>query len=248
MDKGMNKWIQLKKLIKEANVIVEVVDARDIDGTRLKQAETMAGTNRLLIVVNKVDLLPEDIELTLPKNSIAISAKEADSHERKMFMRAIIAKAIGTPVRALFVGYPNIGKSSLINLLAQRRAAKVSSIAGTTKNVQWVKISDELMVTDYRGLFPEWEGRMGLVTKGALNTEGHEDKYAHEYADKVLKSIALRGWLEDKFDIDLSLANTAEDVLEAIARRRNWYVKGGELNIPEAMKALVRSMREAPEL
>lgn len=243
----MDRWAFLKKLMKEANVIVEVVDARDIKGTRLPIAEKMAGTNRLLIVANKTDLLHEELP-ELPKNAIAISAKEADEKQRRSFIKAILAKTKSRPVRALFIGYPNIGKSSLINMLAHRKAAKVSSIAGTTKNIQWVKITEELTATDYRGMFPEKEAKGELVRKGAINIEGNEERYAYDFAEKILKNSKLRKWLEEKYDIDLSKAETSEDVLVAIAKRRNWYLKGGELNISEAARSLARAMKEAPQI
>jgi len=242
------RWTALKKLIKEADVVIEVVDARDIKGTRLPIAEKMAGSNRLVIVANKSDLLHKGEIKKLPKNALLISAKDRSDIERKKLIMAIMARANKKAVKALLVGYPNVGKSSLINMLARRKATKVSSIAGTTKNIQWVNVDDNLKVIDFRGLFPEKEGRETLVSKGAINVEGEEEKYAHAFAEKILKNAKLRKWLEKKFDINIASAKTSEEILEIIAKRRNWYIKGGELNITEAAKILVRAMKEAPEI
>ncbi|MBU0532082.1 50S ribosome-binding GTPase [Candidatus Micrarchaeota archaeon] len=242
----MDKWKLLKKLMKEAQVIIEVVDARDIEGTRLPIAERMAGTNRLLILANKKDLLSEKVKV--PRKGMLVSAKTADKDERKELINAILAKNSTRPMRALFIGYPNVGKSSLINMLAHRKAAKVSALAGTTKNVQWVRINEELQVTDYRGMFPDKETRSELVRKGALDVHGDEERYAYKLADDILKNQKLRTWLEGKYDFSLKDAKTSDDVLAAIAKRRNWYIKGGELNISEAAKSLLRIMREAPEI
>ena len=242
------QWELLKKLIRQANVIIEVVDARDIEETRLPVAERMAGTNRLIIMANKSDLLHEGETVEVPRKGFLISAKTADEKKRKELIGIILGKTQSRPVKALFVGYPNVGKSSIINMLAHRKAAKVSSIAGTTKNAQWVNVTRELQVTDYRGVFPEKEKRMELVRKGAINVEGHEDKYVHQLAEKVLSNKRLRKWLEQKYDIDLSNAGNSDDVLVAIAKRRNWYLKGGELNLNEAAKSLMRTMKDAPEI
>src|SRR3989339_1281598 len=111
----MNKWSDLKKLIHSADVIVEVVDARDISGTRIPIAERWAGTRRFLMVVNKVDLLPEGILPVIPPRAVSASAKTASEDERRKLISIIIAKTDVRPVKALFIGYPNIGKSSLIN-------------------------------------------------------------------------------------------------------------------------------------
>lgn len=244
----MNIAALLKKLIRNADVVIEVVDARDISGTRIHAAERTAGTNRLIVIANKTDLLPKGTELRVPRKGLQISAKKADEKQRKALIRTILEKTSARPARVLVLGYPNVGKSSLINMLAQRKAAKVSSIAGTTKNVQWVKVSDELLATDYRGLYPEKEKKAELARKGAINVEHDAERYAYEAAEKILKSPKLKEWIAAQFDMDLEAAGDSGELLEAIAKRRNLYLKGGELNIHEAAKALLRAMREAPEM
>jgi ribosome biogenesis GTPase A len=241
------EWEDLKRLIKQSHVVVEVVDSRDIEGTRLPVAERMAGTNRLLVLANKADLLHEGDVPEVPRKGILVSAKETDEKQRRELIGLILAKTASRPVKALFIGYPNVGKSSLINMLAHRKAAKVSSVAGTTRNVQWVRVSDELRVTDYRGLYPK-QPRGELVRKGAINVSEDAERFAHDFAARVLENPKLRAWLEEKYDMSLEDAKDSEDVLVSIAKRRNWYVKGGELNTTEAAKSLVRAMKEAPEI
>jgi ribosome biogenesis GTPase A len=245
----MNKWSALKDMIHGADVIVEVVDSRDVAGTRLPVAEKWAGSKRLLVVANKTDLLPEGAEMPkLQNKGIYASAKSTDEDERWRVIRAIMERTHARPVRAILVGYPNVGKSSLINMLARRKATRVSAVAGTTKNIQWVKVNQELMVSDYRGLFPAKEPQEALVRKGALNVQGDEEKHAYAFAGKVLAAPALKRWLEKKYDISLADAKDAEAVLERIARRRGWFLKGGEPNLQEACRSLVRAMAEAPEI
>ncbi|MFH1785965.1 MAG: GTPase [Candidatus Micrarchaeota archaeon] len=247
-EKGnMNPWSFLKNMIHSADVIIEVVDARDIKGTRLTLAEKWAGSKRLLLVANKSDLLPKDMELPkLENKGIFISAKDTD--ERSRIIKAILSRTSKRPVRAILVGYPNVGKSTLVNMLAQRKAAKVSAVAGTTKNLQWINITPELSITDYRGIFPKYEKKNELVRKGALNVQGNEDLYAYDFAEKILKSNELKKWLEEKYDISLENVSDSQGVLEKIAERRRWYIKGGELNLQEAARSLIRAMMEAPEM
>jgi ribosome biogenesis GTPase A len=243
----MNPWSSLKNMIHGADVIIEVVDARDIQRTRLPLAEKWAGSRRLLMVANKTDLLLDSSNLPrLQNGGIYACAKESDDREK--IIKAILARTKNRPVRAIAIGYPNVGKSTLINMLAGRKAAKVSSVAGTTKNIQWISITPELMISDYRGMFPKYEKKDELVRKGALNVHGDEDKYAYQFADKVLKSAQLRKWLEERYDINLEDVTDSEGVLSKIAERRKWYKKGGELNLEEAARSLVRAMAEAPEI
>ena len=248
-DRGqINKWSFLKDMIHGADVVVEIVDARDIKGTRLPIAEKWAGSKRLLMVVNKIDLLPQGIQLSkLPNKGVYVSARKADEDDRWMLIRAILARTGSRPAKAILIGYPNVGKSSVINMLARRKATRVSPVAGTTKNIQWVRISDELIVSDYRGLFPSKEPKDELVKKGAINVQGDEERYAYKFAEKILRTQKLLKWLEKRYDVNLSAARTSEDILTAIAFRRKWYLKGGEPNLAEVARSLIRAMKEAPE-
>ncbi len=250
-DRGkMNKWAELRNMIHGADVIVEVVDARDIPGTRLSVAEKWAGSRRLLVVANKTDLLPQGVVVPpLPNKGISISARTGGEEGRKLLLRAIRARTKAKPsVKAIFIGYPNVGKSSLINMLAERKVARVSAVAGTTKNIQWIRVGGDLIVSDYRGLFPARDSDEALVRKGAINVQGEEEHHAHRFAERVLANDTLRGWLEKRYDIDLGGAETSEDVLARIAERRKWYLKAGELNLAEAARSLIRAMKEAPEI
>ncbi|MFH1520409.1 MAG: GTPase [Candidatus Micrarchaeota archaeon] len=245
----MNPWSILKDMIHGVSVVLEVVDARDIPGTRLPLAEKWTGSKRLFMIVNKADLLPPGTILPkLQNKGMYVSAKSTDENVRMGLIRAIIARTDVRPVKALLVGYPNVGKSTLINMLARKKVTRVSAVAGTTKSMQWIRINEDLILTDYRGMFPKYEKKDELVRKSALNVQGDEEKYAYKFAEKVLKSAKLRKWLEDKFGITLEGVTDSEGVLGKIAERRKWYLKGGELNLHESAKVLVRVMAEAPEM
>jgi ribosome biogenesis GTPase A len=247
--RARDQWAYLKNMIHGADVIVEVLDARDIEATRLGVAERWTGSKRLLVVANKTDLLPEGMELPrLQNKGIAMSAREGGEAGRQLLMKAILGRTEARPAKALFIGYPNVGKSSLINLLAHRKAALVSPVAGTTKNIQWVRVSEELIVSDYRGMFPRSETEGELVRKGAVKLSGNRERFAYEFAARALGNRVLRDWLEKRYDLKLGAAKSAEDVLRLIALRRGWIIKGGEPNIEEASRHLLRAMMEAPEI
>jgi len=243
-----DRWASLRKLIHEADIIVEIVDCRDVEGTRLRFAEKWIGTARLLIVANKADLLLEGGKVKTTDRVFTISAKTATPEEKKDLLKAILSRTKKRPARALLLGYPNIGKSTLINSLSGRHAAKVSPIAGTTKDVQWIRVSDELTIVDYRGVFPEKEQRHTLVIKGAVNVHGDEEAHAYIIAAKILSSPVLRKWMEGKYDFKIGDDTKPEELLALMAERRKWYLKGGELNIAEAARSIVRAIKEAPEI
>ncbi len=245
----MNKWSFLKDMIHGADVIIEIVDARDVQGTRLPIAEKWAGSKRLLMVANKIDLLkPGTMLPKLQNKGIYLSAKKFSEQDRWDFLNGIMARTSVRPVKAILVGYPNVGKSSLINMVVRRSVTRVSAVAGTTKNIQWVKVNDELMISDYRGLFPNKETPEMLVRKGAINVAGNEEKFAYQFLERVSKKPHLVEWLEEKYGIKLKDAKNPEEILEKIAKRRGWCLKGGEPNIEEAARSIVRTMKDAPEI
>lgn len=247
--KRNDRWSFLRDLIRNAHVVVEVVDARDVEKTRLRLVEKWASPRKLLLIANKTDLRGPTLSLPiLPFQGLYFSVRLADSSDRRRLMAAIRAHTPVRPLRVLLVGYPNVGKSSLINLLAHRRAAKVSPLAGTTKNVQWVRIAPDMVASDYRGMFPKKESREELIRKGAIHIMGEEERYAYPIAERVLKIPALRKWLAQKYDVDLAAVTNSEQLLYVIAERRKFYLKGGQLNVNEAARSLLRMLREAPEI
>ena len=243
-----DRWASLKNLIHEADIIVEVVDCRDVEGTRLRFTERWIGSARLLIVANKADLLSEGVKAKVPERAFIISARTASIQEKKSLIDAILSRTKKRPARALLLGYPNVGKSTLINSLSGRRAARVSPIAGTTKDVQWVRITSDLTIVDYRGIFPPKEQKHDLVRKGAVNVQGDEEEHVYLIAAKILASPVLRKWLEEKYDFQIGTITQPDELLALMAERRKWYLKGGVLNIAEAARSLMRAIKEAPEL
>lgn len=241
----LGPWEKVRELIHGADVIIEVVDARDIKSTRIPLAERWSGVARLLMIVNKVDLLPEGKKI---EKGIAISAKERKAEDRNRIIKAILERSDSRPVRALLIGYPNVGKSTIINMLARRKVARVSPVPGTTRNLQWIKVNPDLVISDYRGVFPKHESEADMMRKGALNVTSKREHYAYRFAEKAMKSKVLKDWLEKTYDVELEGAGDSEEVLKRICERRGWYLKGGEVDLGRAARHLLKSMNEAPEI
>ncbi|MBI4399814.1 50S ribosome-binding GTPase [Candidatus Micrarchaeota archaeon] len=246
-----SRWRTFRELLRRCEIVIEVLDARDLQGTRLRDLERWAGRERLIKIANKVDLLDPDALASfdhneyLPINSKAIHREK----ERQKIINAIIAKNKKMP-RVVIFGYPNVGKSSIINLLAGRKAAHTSPVAGTTTNIQWIRLNPDILLMDSPGMFQEYETKEELLQKVAVNIDGLEDYeyYGVKLAKKCITDKRLRAWLEGYFDIKVEKSN-AEQLIEKIAKRRNWLLKGGELNLIEACKTLLRAYsREAPKI
>ncbi|MGB9577351.1 MAG: YlqF/YawG family GTPase [Candidatus Micrarchaeia archaeon] len=246
---GAQAWRKAREIIRDCNVVVEVVDARDPQRTRLEDAEKIAGRKKLLIVANKCDLVSRERVRELRRQGfVTINCKAKNlGPERERLLKAILSRSEKN-LRVAVIGYPNVGKSTIINLLKRRRSAKVTPVAGTTLHVQWVRVHPRVLLLDSPGVFPHEEDKFELFVRGALNVDAlpAPEQYALKAAERVLGDARLRVFVEKEFGVDLGGVERASEVVEAIARRRGWLLKGGELNFFEASKALLRALARAP--
>ncbi len=236
--------------MKSSNIVLEVLDSRNVEGTKLKKFELEAG-KRLFRIVNKADLASKEIISRLVASGFVLVHSKARNlkKEREKLLNAILAHTEQRPLKIFVVGYPNVGKSTIINLLAGKKVARAGPVAGTTNNVQWIRIAPDVMLIDSPGIFPIMENKDSLIKKGAMNVNSLKDPEVHAFklAQKCITDQVLRKWLSKYFDISINEDDSPEILLETIARRRNWLLKGGELNRLEAAKALLRALSQAPK-
>ena len=139
----------IENLIKNVEVVLFVLDARFIDKSRNKEIEDLARKSgkKVIIVLNKSDLVDvkkiiKTKELEGLKPFLFFSAKDRKGSATLKKMIKIEAKRLGTEVVNVGVlGYPNVGKSSLINIITGRSSARTSPEAGYTKGIQKIKLS-----------------------------------------------------------------------------------------------------------
>ncbi len=246
----------LKRILKEANVVIEVIDARDPDGTRLPEVERRIGRNRLIVVANKADLVGRDQIGNLRNHGIipfSARTRDAVSAGRMTLMRAIVAKAGNAKPRVAIVGYPNVGKSSMANLMALGARARVSPVAGTTRSVQWIVTrTPEVFLMDSPGVFPPKEvSKSDTIIRGFVNVEDTSDPEASvdSFIEKYGGEPEWRNWIKSEFDLKkagYAVGGPAREILEAIAIRRGWLLKGGKPDRDRAARALLRAASSAP--
>lgn len=232
-----------KKVLREANVIFEVVDARVPNETRNKVVEQIAKEmgKQLFIIMNKVDLVPKgfakkakkEIEKDYPvilfsahKN---IGKKELENLIKKLSKKGKITK-IGV------LGYPNVGKSSLINALKRKKVATTSPKPGMTRGEMLVKLADNVFLIDTPGIIT-LEYQDDLAIKGSWIPEKLEQpiEVALKLLDKIIshKPEALK----EAYKIEPS-----EDTLETlkkIGERLNYRTSGGEIDLDRTAKKVL---------
>lgn len=149
-------------------------------------------------------------------------------------------------VRTMILGIPNVGKSTLINKLARRSAAKTADKPGETKGKQWVHIGDQLDLLDTPGvLWPKLENQVSayrLAATGAISDTVFD-------METVITQLIteLSTWYPDevktRFKLD-SLCEAPLDTIEAIGRKRGCIVAGGVVDLEKTYKLILKEYRE----
>ncbi|HII72707.1 TPA: GTPase RsgA [Candidatus Woesearchaeota archaeon] len=233
-----NFWKVVNDVIRESDIVLEVLDARFIEHTRNKEIEDkMKRAGKVLIyVINKCDLVQKsqmDKAKRTLKPAVFISAKE---HLGTSYLReAIMRNAPKDRFKVGVLGYPNTGKSSVINALKGKTAAKTSPISGYTKGLQLIKISTRMYLLDSPGVFPyreKDESKHAIIAaktfQDVKNPEEAALRLLEEKADVVAKYYKMR------------VSDDPEELLERLAKKLNRLKKGGEPDTYTAARVLLQ--------
>jgi ribosome biogenesis GTPase A len=217
----------VKNIIRRADVVLEILDARMPELTRNSRMEALAKScgRRVVLVINKIDLLSpaarKQLESWYLGKAVPFSAK------RRFGVPALI-RAInagkGAPKKIAVIGYPNTGKSSIINLLSAGGKAKTSSESGYTRGLQLIKGKEGLMLFDTPGIVPfedRDEIRLGLIAGVSPSKLEDPDIVACALIELFLNSnpeaLAAYG----------AGAGAPEEILVGLAEKWNMRGKGG---------------------
>ena len=251
----------MQENIKLVDLVIELVDARIPLSRRNPDIDGLSRNKARVVLLNKSDLAQERwndawcgyfeekgflaVKVNSKKGSgmkalqnvIGEACKEKILRDRK---RGILNR----PVRAMVVGIPNVGKSTLINALAGKACTKTGNKPGVTKGKQWIRLNRQVELLDTPGiLWPKFEDQrvglylafIGSIKDEILNTE--------ELATAFIELMCAEypGVLDEKYKINGS--DDSYRILEAIAESRHCLVRGNELDVDKAAALLLDDFR-----
>ncbi|MDO5018529.1 MAG: ribosome biogenesis GTPase YlqF [Lagierella massiliensis] len=236
----------IKSSLKLIDVVLELVDARIPIASRNPLLDEILGDKPRVILLNKMDLADDKInskwvEHFKSKGYEAIlidSVKGTNLNKIVPISRSLLTDKFkrlqeknleSKRVRAMIVGIPNVGKSTLINRIAGRRSAKVGNKPGVTRQNQWIKTGRDFELLDTPGvLWPKFENEkigLNLAFTGAIKDEIMDSE---TLAFKLIERLVEldRTILENRYAIDTSGKSTIE-IMESIGHKRGCLMKGG---------------------
>ncbi|WP_138496605.1 ribosome biogenesis GTPase YlqF [Paenibacillus pinistramenti] len=260
---------QIQEKLGLIDVVIELVDARLPLSSRNPMIDEILNGKPRMIVMNKSDLADpamtkEWLDYFKAEGHAALEVnattgqgtKEIPQQARELFKEKIerqIAKGIRPrPVRALIVGIPNVGKSTLINRLAGKNIAVTGDRPGVTKGQQWIKVGTEMELLDTPGiLWPKFEDQnvgYRLAVTGAIK---EEILNLEDIAFFAVKYLARYYWphLKERYDLkgpqpqDFESPDEIVAIMEEIGRKRGCIVSGGRVDLAKASGIILRELR-----
>ncbi|XP_048881431.1 nucleolar GTP-binding protein 2 [Brienomyrus brachyistius] len=249
--KGQSKriWGELYKVIDSSDVIIQVLDARDPMGTRSQSIETYLKKEKpwkhLIFVLNKCDLIPTWVTkrwvaiLSQEFPTLAFHASLTNSFGKGSLIQLL--RQFGKlhsdkkQISVGFIGYPNVGKSSIINTLRSKKVCNVAPLAGETKVWQYITLMRRIFLIDCPGVvYPSEDSETDIVLKGVVQVE--KIKNPEEHIGAVLER-AKPEYIQKTYRVPCW--TSPEDFLEKLAFRSGKLLKGGEPDLPTVSKMVL---------
>ena len=247
---------EIKETLAQTDVTIEILDARIPFSSQNPMLARLRGDKPCIKVLNKSDLADPDatqrwqayLEQEQGVKTLALSMDQSDKIKQLPELCRKLTpsdKSAGKSIQALIMGIPNVGKSTLINILAGRSIAKTGDEPAVTKRQQRIAIGDNVVLLDTPGmLWPNVENRNSgyrLAATGAIKDTAlsHDDiaffllEYlSHSYPD----------YLKARFRLD-TLPASAQELISAIGKQRGCLRAGGLVDMDRVAKILLTELR-----
>ena len=251
----------LQENLKMIDVVVEILDARAPLASRNPDFDDLFAGKARVVLLNKSDLADSNMTKRwiayYNKRGIEAAGISATGGSAKKVAVSLIEKAakpkvdalkvkgINKTIRAMIVGIPNVGKSTLINRIAGQNRAEVGDKPGVTRGKQWVKITPYLELMDTPGmLWPKLEDQelaKHLAYLGSIKDEVMDSEELALDMLALLQSISP-AQVTERYS-KLTAETPKQDLLKAVCLSRGFLLRGGELDTERASHVVLDEVR-----
>jgi len=237
-------------IIEDSDIILEILDARFIQDTRNKELEQKIKNKdkQIIFVINKSDIANTDKEIVKELDPYVLTSCTKRKGIRELRNKIkITAKKVYRPVDPSgkisvgVIGYPNTGKSSLINLLTGKHVAGTGADAGFTKGVQKLRLTPEIMLLDSPGIIPDKQ--YSSIRKDLIAT--HTKLSARSYSQVKDPEMVIASLMKEFPEVldkhyKINAKENSEILIEELGKKKNLLKKAGEVDSDKVSRLILK--------
>ena len=255
---------EIKEKLKLIDIVYEVVDSRIPYSSRIVDIDDLIKDKPKVIIMTKKDLC--DIDKTnkwikyyenlgykvflvdlINDKSLGKLFDLNDTLLSDLNNKRLDKGLLERKYRALVMGVPNVGKSTLINKITGKKVTNVGDRPGVTKNISWIRINDKLELMDTPGiLWPKIEDQLVAYNLATFSSIKDEILPIDEIACYILKYMYdhYPERLIERYNLDYLDEDDYTDAYELIGRKRGCIIRGNEVDYVKVSNIIIRDLRE----
>jgi ribosome biogenesis GTPase A len=261
MNKARREIVEKIKLI---DIVYEVVDARIPYSSRIKDIDDLIKDKPKIIIMTKRDLC--DLDKTnkwisyyeglgykvylcdlINDKSVSKLLSITDEVLENLNQKRIDKGMLTRKYRAIIMGVPNVGKSTLINKITGKKATNVGNKPGVTKDISWVRINDKVELMDTPGiLWPKIDDQVVGYNLASFSSIKDEILPIDEVACYILKYMFdnYKKELFNRYGLDELDEDDYSEAYEVIGRKRGCIIRGNEVDYNKVSQIIIKDLRE----
>lgn len=253
---------EIREKINLIDIIYEVIDARMPISSKIKDIDDLIKDKPRILIMTKYDLcdkketdkwikyyqeqgynvLPIDLE-NKPnlKPLFNLTNEVMEEKNKKREQKGLLKRR----TRVLIIGIPNVGKSTLLNRLVGKKAVNVGNKPGVTKQLNWIRINDQLELLDTPGiLWPKLDNQKVALNLASLTAIKEEILPLFDVCEYILNT--LNKYYKDKLKERYGIEDINEDIIDTfdiIGKKRGCLIKGGQVDYDKVINVIINDIK-----